>query len=681
MAFAFDLQAGEAASLEDAKTLDAVVVSATKRSDKIEDINGSVTVVEAEQLQQAQVRDTGSLDRVLPGVQIGYGSSQLFPIISLRGGTSSQDFYNPTLTFYIDGVPQMPVLAMQALVDVDRVELLRGPQGTLFGKSAQGGVVNIVTRQPDDKPFLWVDMGTASYGGYHAKASAGGALIKGNLYGSATLLTQSQPGYLRNPSTGTDNLGGARGLAGAMRLRYAPEGASWEVNFNASGECTRAHQDAYVIFDNYRQDVLWSGGDALDPMLRRCSNSESLSGSYRFGDWTLTAMTAWQRLHYAYSYLWGSYENWQPERWRQNVQEVRLATNGALRHWDVVFGLYRQAVAQQRTSRFSEYVVGANDSTGPFRHGRSHLDTLAAYADGTLHLTPRFDIGAGARVSQDKASTQFSQTPGLQGVAGELPIFSGQGRVRRSHVLGQLSAGYRLGSHWNVYARVAQGYKPAGFNLAPTSLYDAKPFGAEDLISYEMGMRFAQSDVALRAAVFRNETRNMQMYTGIPGYQIITNAGKAQSNGAEFYVDWSFLPGWTVAADGTVAAARFNRFDYSHDTHYTGQRVPFVPRYNAGLHVQGELATTAGSLYPGMDVRWVGTQSFDLAGRLVQPAYSSVDMRLGWRPTRQLLVTAYALNVADQRWRTFAMDSGMGPEVTMVNLGRIIGVDVHIDWF
>lgn len=665
---------------QDVQELGSVVVTATKRSQKAEELNGSITVVDAEKLERSQVRDTNSLGRVLPGVNIGYGSSQLFPTISLRGVTSAQDFYNPALTFYVDGVPQMPVLAMQALVDVDRVELLRGPQGTLFGKSAQGGIVNIVTKQPDETPFAWLDTGVASYSGYHAKGSVGGALINGQLYGSVTLLTQSQPGNLRNPATGTDDIGGSKSQAGTARLRYAPDGAPWEVNLNLAGECTRAHQDAYLPFDDYRRRTLWSTGDAPDPELRRCSNSESLSGSYQTDDWKVTALTSWQRLHYSNFYPWDVYVNWQPERWQQTVQEVRLATQGEHRRWDAVFGLYHQEISQQRDATFSEYVPELHNGIGPYSHGDSHLRSLAAYADGTVHLTSRFNLGAGLRVSRDEATTRFSQTQGYRLALGEQPTFSGQGNVQRTHVLGQLSAGYRLRPRWEVYVRVAQGYKPTGFNLAPASIYDAAPFGAEDSLNYEAGTRYAQGDFSLQAAVFRNETRAMQLYTGTLGYQIITNAGKAQANGAEFDLRWKFHPSWTLGLDGTVTSARFNKFDYSESVSYTGNRLPFVPQYTAGLHLQGDLTTAIGLVRPGIDVRWVGTQRFDLANTLMQPAYSTIDLRLGWRPTGHLQFTAYALNATGRRYRTFALDSGFNGPIAQANLGRILGLDMRLDW-
>ncbi|WZB74733.1 Plug domain-containing protein [Achromobacter insuavis] len=138
------------AAAQSVSELAPITVTASKQEQSLRDLNGAAVVVPAEALQAAQVDNTMQLSRVLPGVQMSSSGSLLYPIISVRGITSAQDFYNPALTVYVDGVPQLPTFTSQLLTDVDRVELLKGPQGTLYGKSAMGGVLNIVSRQPGD---------------------------------------------------------------------------------------------------------------------------------------------------------------------------------------------------------------------------------------------------------------------------------------------------------------------------------------------------------------------------------------------------------------------------------------------------------------------------------------------------------------------------------------------------
>lgn len=149
-AWASPVLAQQVGAADERTRLAPVIVTANKREQTLESVNGSVVVLEQPQLDDAQVRNTQDLGRVLPGVQMAGSGSMHYPLISVRGVTSAQDFYNPALTLYVDGVPQMPILVNQSLLDVERVELLKGPQGTLYGKSAEGGVINVTTRQPDN---------------------------------------------------------------------------------------------------------------------------------------------------------------------------------------------------------------------------------------------------------------------------------------------------------------------------------------------------------------------------------------------------------------------------------------------------------------------------------------------------------------------------------------------------
>ncbi len=137
----------------------------------------------------------------------------LFSTISLRGVSSAQDFYNPAVTLYVDGVPQLSTNTIQALTDVQSVELLRGPQGTLYGKSAQGGIINIVTQQPDSTPRGYIEGGVSSRDSYRSKFNLSGPIQDGllygsvtllRLYGSVTLLRQVDDGDMINPATGRE---------------------------------------------------------------------------------------------------------------------------------------------------------------------------------------------------------------------------------------------------------------------------------------------------------------------------------------------------------------------------------------------------------------------------------------------------------------------------------------------
>lgn len=521
-------------SQQDESTL---VVTASKQSSRSASANNvSSTVVSAPELSDAGVTASDKLPRVLPGLNIENSGNMLFSTISLRGVSSAQDFYNPAVTLYVDGVPQLSTNTIQALTDVQSVELLRGPQGTLYGKSAQGGIINIVTQQPDSTPRGYIEGGVSSRDSYRSKFNLSGPIEDGLLYGSVTLLRQVDDGDMINPATGSDDLGGTRASIGNVKLRLAPDDQPWEMGFAASRECTRATQDAYVGWNDIKGRKLSISDGSPDPYMRRCTDSQTLSGKYTTDDWVFNLISAWQQQHYSRTFPSGSLIVNMPQRWNQDVQELRAATLGDARTVDMVFGLYRQNTREKLNSAYDMPTMPYLSSTG-----YTTAETLAAYSDLTWHLTDRFDIGGGVRFSHDKSSTQYHGS-----MLGN--PFGDQGKSNDDQVLGQLSAGYMLTDDWRVYTRVAQGYKPSGYNIVPTAGLDAKPFVAEKSINYELGTRYETADVTLQAATFYTHTKDMQLYSGPDGMQTLSNAGKADATGVELEAKWRFAPGWSEVA-------------------------------------------------------------------------------------------------------------------------------------
>ncbi|EEW0909682.1 siderophore yersiniabactin receptor FyuA [Escherichia coli O4] len=649
-------------SQQDESTL---VVTASKQSSRSASANNvSSTVVSAPELSDAGVTASDKLPRVLPGLNIENSGNMLFSTISLRGVSSAQDFYNPAVTLYVDGVPQLSTNTIQALTDVQSVELLRGPQGTLYGKSAQGGIINIVTQQPDSTPRGYIEGGVSSRDSYRSKFNLSGPIQDGLLYGSVTLLRQVDDGDMINPATGSDDLGGTRASIGNVELRLAPDDQPWEMGFAASRECTRATQDAYVGWNDIKGRKLSISDGSPDPYMRRCTDSQTLSGKYTTDDWVFNLISAWQQQHYSRAFPSGSLIVNMPQRWNQDVQELRAATLGDARTVDMVFGLYRQNTREKLNSAYDMPTMPYLSSTG-----YTTAETLAAYSDLTWHLTDRFDIGGGVRFSHDKSSTQYHGS-----MLGN--PFGDQGKSNDDQVLGQLSAGYMLTDDWRVYTRVAQGYKPSGYNIVPTAGLDAKPFVAEKSINYELGTRYETADVTLQAATFYTHTKDMQLYSGPVGMQTLSNAGKADATGVELEAKWRFAPGWSWDINGNVI-----RSEFTNDSElYHGNRVPFVPRYGAGSSVNGVIDTRYGALMPRLAVNLVGPHYFDGDNQLRQGTYATLDSSLGWQATERMNISVYVDNLFDRRYRTYGYMNGSSA-VAQVNMGRTVGINTRIDFF
>lgn len=649
-----------------AESEDVITVTTSKQSPYSASArHTSATVVNAEQLKDAGVNNTALLSRVLPGLNIEKSGNLLFPVISLRGISSAQDFYNPAVSLYIDGVPQLATNTAQALTDVARVEMLRGPQGTLYGKSAQGGVINIVTQQPDSTPRGYIEGGVASRDGYHSKINLSGPIQDGLLYGSVTLLRQVDNGAMTNPSTGNNNLGGSKANAGNARLRLAPDGQPWEASLAVTEDCTRATQDSYVSFDQPKSRTLAIAPGYADPYLRRCTHSQSLSGKYTTDNWIFNLVSAWQQQNYDRSFPNSTLLADMPERWNQDVQELRAATYGGGRTVDMVWGLYRQNTRQK---------INLSYDMPSFNYRKTDsyttAETLAAYSDLTWHITDRIDLGGGLRVSHDKSSTRYQDS--VMGTA-----FSSAGSTSDDQLLGQVSAGYLLADNWRLYTRVAQGYKPAGYSISPPMLTAAAPYSAEKSVNYEIGTRYQAREVTLQSALFHTDTRDMQLYSGPLGSQSLSNAGKAAATGIELSGEWQFTPGWSWDISGNYVRSTFD----SDSELYGNNKVPFVPRYGVSTSLNSTIDTRFGALMPRVALRLVGPHYFDGDNTLRQGSYATTDIRLGWQATDRVNIAGYVNNVLDRRYRTYGYASTGTAGYAQVNDGRTVGVDVRVDLF
>ncbi|MEI8633583.1 TonB-dependent receptor [Vibrio sp. PP-XX7] len=351
------------------------------------------------------------------------------------------------------------------------------------------------------------------------------------LYGSLTLSRKNDYGDFINQSTGSDDLGGSENELGSLKLRLAPDDQPWESNLAISNSCTEASQDTYLDYNDVDGRTLSTNSGSPDPYLKRCTHSQSLSGSYTTEDWIIHLVTAFQQQDYQRSFPNGSLVATMPETWDQNIQGIRVATQGEHRRIDAVFGLYRQYTKEKLNLSY-DLLSGSNYQTTDSHHT---AQTLAAYSDLTWHVTEQWNIGGGLRFSHDEAKTNYniSQTG---------TDYRAQNSLNDNQLLGQISTGYQVSPSLLVYSRIAQGYKPAGFNITPAASSTATPYQEEKSLNYEIGSRYQKDDLQLHGAVFHTQTRNMQLYSGAAGIQTLSNAGTANATGLELSSSWQFMP-------------------------------------------------------------------------------------------------------------------------------------------
>lgn len=254
--------------------------------------------------------------------------------------------------------------------------------------------------------------------------------------------------------------------------------------------------------------------------------------------------------------------------------------------------------------------------------------------------------------------------------------FQGDAASSKNTWLGHVAAGYQFAPQWRGYVNVAQGYKPLGYNLAPSSVDDAKGYGRERSISYEAGVRYGGETVRSSMAIYRVDSKDVQLYgDGDMGNQTLRNIGDTRSVGVEFNTEWDVTRQWTLSGGGFINDATFRRFkDSSACTGCSHNDVPLVPRYGVSLAVKGSVQMADTVLRPHLLIRRTGAHYFDSANTLRQSAYTVVDAGLGWSPTNSLELMLYAQNLTDEDYRTYGFSYGATGDFAQVAPGRTVGL-------
>lgn len=644
--------------------LDEIVVTANKRTQELSEVSGAVSVKSGEELKEAGVQTVQDLEKVFPGLVIRTRGNRAYANITARG-MSSPDFYNPTVQVYVDGVPQQPSAFTQPLLDVERVELLRGPQGTLYGRNAYGGVLNIITKRPDRKRL--VASSRVATSGVVGEIAGTAAVVPDTLFIDGGIRGEHRFGRIDDVSTGDEDIDTLDDLSGRVRLRYAPVDSNVDGAISFSADRLRSHEEFYLFDESIDEREYFSALQGLPyPLIDRTTLSASANWNWHFGDFTFSSISAYQDVDLTRD-LSGRHS---PETDKAFSQEFRLAYDGggAL---EGVGGLFFQHADFTRDTEARPPYFGAS-------HNEVETESVAAFGELTWHMTDRLDLTGGARLSWDSSSIDFDRLDGETSGGYYADDFSNDD----SWVSFQpkISLGYQLSDTTGIYGLVSRGYKPGGFNKAVTYPGDVNPYDPESAWNFEAGVRgtYFGGDLELSAALYHVMSDDKQIYVGDIGYQVIRNVGEASSTGVEFEARWQATEQLSFLANATFGRSEFTDFvDPDTGIDYSGNRVPYAPDATVNLTarylLRQNLIDADVTLAAG--VNWVDRTYFDEANTLSQPAFATVDLAIELAFNENLSARLFAENITDETYRTYSYWSGTSIR-SNVGEGRVIGLEV-----
>ncbi|WP_052310963.1 TonB-dependent receptor [Rubrivivax gelatinosus] len=623
-----------------------IIVTANKIEERLQDVPASITVLDGEALAQRGLHSIADVVRLVPNMSSSFVFSEE---VNLRGLNASTFTNLNPVVLYVDGVPYSSRYAYDTLLEgVERVEVLRGPQGTLYGKDSIGGVINVVTRAPGPRWQGRAGVEVANQSGRAADFSLSGPLAAPGLTLALAGRVAGDDGWIDNHHGGTsENANDRAERRLALTLGWAPS-ERLDIKLALTHDADRRDwidgglAPSGTSFAAYDRDDAENADYDVATRTKTITNAQALRLRWRLGDGReLNAVTTHKTLGVqgAYDRDWGSLalydglEQFQYSRFETWTQELRLS-GGAPGGTRWVTGVYAERDRYRNTRYGMQYPGEAMGE--PFGPGvdldlddpsTTRTTTAAVFGQAVVALAPRWELTLGARAQTvDKA---FVSDYRLGPVGGSgATVYALDAEHRWNALLPKAALRWQATPEWSVWASVAKGYIPGGYNFWTSSAVESENrFEPQTSLNYELGLRSAPGRLQLSAALFYLDIRDIHVYSYDAGSgQIFTsNAGRGHSYGAELEANYVLSDRWEL--DAALGATHAVYDEHGSDA-AEGANIERTPSYTLAVGLQYH---DADGRYARVDLRGQGRRWFDAANTRRSGAWTAVDLRAGWQ--------------------------------------------------
>jgi outer membrane receptor protein involved in Fe transport len=682
-----------------ATTLGTVIVTANRRNETLQKVPMAVSALTWHDIERQHLQDFSDYAASVPGldaISLGPGMTEL----SIRGIASGSQQPSASVGVYVDETPfgSSSVFAVGSALtpdldpaDVERIEVLRGPQGTLYGAGALGGVIRFITIPPDTENYS----GRLQLGGTSVDGGGNGfdlhgmvnlPLVKDKLAVRANVYDETVPGFVDDAGRGKTDVNESKVKGGRVSLLWTPSDktsvrvTALAQNLTAAGSATVALDPNTLqpVYGDLQQRYAALGGNAFD-------------GRYRLYNVTFNTDFGWAKLMSSSSYskldaitnvdatsllYLGPQANGQPYGTLERAtipqtkvtQEFRLSSpKSQTVEW--LGGVFwtRETGDNAQDIYPSDYYSGIPQPS-PFGIPiggdlqPSTYEAYAAYGSLTWHVTERFDVEAGLRYSRDKQHyTEIGYGLLFGGVP---PTVLLDKRSSDSSTTFSLTPTFHINDNNMLYARVASGFLPGGPNIVPVGVPNVPAtFSPTKLTNYEVGLKSTSPDnrVLVDLSAYYIDWTKIPLTTFENNFTFLTSGGQAQSKGLEATVAWIAAPGLKLSANASYNDATLTRDAPYPSNGKRGDPLPYAPRFTLGLSGDYDFALGAGwHGYVGASYQYVDERSTDfafsypVAGILPPlpssptiPGYHTINLRAGVNRD-QWSVSAYVKNLTNQ---------------------------------
>ncbi|CAB1370665.1 TonB-dependent receptor [Denitratisoma oestradiolicum] len=610
-----------AVAVEGGAPIDEVIVTAQKRAERLQDVPIAISAISGGQIEARGISNVLDLKALAPNLQVSkYPTSNVTSQVALRGAVTFNGamYWEPSVGMYLDGVYLgKAVGSVLDVVDVDRIEVLRGPQGTLYGRNTMAGAVNLITRKPSGTLSGSLGVEVGNYG-YHTEKLSLDLPKFGIASVSLGLRTEKRDGLVETTAGSSVSELDTRNKTGAriaVLLDFSPSfQADYRYDYSRVHQ-TPPHNQLYrmtatsgplaAMAPYVAQD--WQRSASIDyPSYERIAlQGHGVTLTWKLDDRnTLKSITSRRTLRNDDSYdLDGT--------------PVRIATGARIADFSQLSQEFQWVGSTDRLNYVAGFYYykdnGYTVNPHVFYFGTDSSEygfgaqAKSLYGQADYKLTDAWSLSAGLRRTEEtKRGSRFKSITGF-GTA--IPYVEAEESFAATTPM--VSLAYKFNDRLNVYAKYSEGFKSGGFQgEAGTAAEALIPFSPEKQKTYELGAKMTSVDgrVQLNVALFQNDIQDMQIsrFTGLPGISVIRNAGKATVNGLE--VEGTYVP-----VDGLKFQFGYGYLDGKYDEFMeapaanqaisnvaSNRAFPHAPKHTFNLSVDTRLGRSALGIWRGI---------------------------------------------------------------------------------
>ncbi|BCS87624.1 TonB-dependent receptor [Pseudodesulfovibrio sediminis] len=676
MLIALPIQAADSEPEQDTNKdliMEEVTVTASKREGTLKDFPGNISVMDNIFMETRGVNDLGNLMRYTPNIYIKNTSSG--SSIVCRGiSTIDTSLFSP-MGLYVDDVPYpMGYMTNQNLFDVERVEVLRGPQATLYGRNSESGVTNIVLKEPDNEQHNKVLLETGTYRTARLGFASSGPITEDLLFYRIALQGYTTNGYNENILDGDEDVTGEKTFDGRGTLRWTPT-RDWDIFLNIDG----ANRDKGISALRYTD-----GPNATD-RYKVTSNENDKAYEHELGQsakikhsWSnvellsITSHRTFDREHHldsdrtatalGYSDLDTEMDSWN--------QEFRLiSTDKSALSW--LLGLNGRYEAIDAGIDMT-HVLPALTST---RSGDSEDVGYAGFGQATYEIVQGLRLTGGLRLDVSHNNGKQTYTPNTGAV-------SYTKDVDATEWLPMLSLAYDVNPHITAYSTVSKGFLAGGFNFYSATDEDSFAYDAEHVTNYEMGIKtnWLDNTLSFNTTIFYMDITDKQVREEVPGGATgvwkFTNAAETHTAGIELDGRYRPIPELQFIAGFGYADSVVDNWETEvggTPVDYSGNKVPWAPEFTYNLGVE---YTHKSGFFANADLLGTGEQYFDAANELKEDGYQTINLRTGYQ-TDNIELSVWCSNLFDEAYAVKQVSTAAGYTLQEDGAPRTFGFTIN----